>query len=116
MLLNRLILPIFVLAGTSFGQGYGSIEGTVTGENGMTISDATVYAFSIGGPTAKDIPTAETNAAGHYIFKRLDYGSYAVAPAKPADGIRHHGMSLTACISSTRKSNSLMKIKVRSSI
>ena len=86
MLLNRLILPIFLLAGISFAQGYGSIEGTVTDEGGIVISGATVYAFSIGRPTAAAIPTAETDAEGHYIFKRLDYGRYAVAPAKPADG------------------------------
>jgi hypothetical protein len=86
MLLNRVILPIFLLAGVSFGQGYGSIEGTVTDEGGMAISGATVYAFSVGRPTASAIPTAETDAGGHYIFKRLDYGRYAVAPAKPADG------------------------------
>jgi hypothetical protein len=86
MLLSRLILPIFLLAAVSFGQGYGSIAGTVTDEGGMAISGATVYAFSIGRPTASAIPTAETDAGGHYIFKRLDYGRYAVAPAKPADG------------------------------
>src|SRR5262245_25365420 len=85
MLLNRLLLPIVVLAGISFGQGYGSIEGTVTDESGMASSGATVYAFSIGRPTAKAIPTAETDAEGHYIFKRLGYGRYAIAPAKPAD-------------------------------
>lgn len=85
MLLSRLILPIFLLAGVSFGQGYGSIEGTVTDESGMAISAATVYAFSIG-PMKSPVPTAETDARGHYIFKRLDYGRYAVAPAKPADG------------------------------
>lgn len=85
MLLSRLILPIFLLAGVSFGQGYGSIEGTVTDEGGMAISGATVYAFRIG-PMTSVIPTAETDAAGYYIFKRLDYGRYAVAPAKPADG------------------------------
>jgi Carboxypeptidase regulatory-like domain len=83
--LNRVILPIFLLVGVSFGQGYGSIEGTVTDEGGMVISGATVYAFSIRRPTASAIPSAETDAEGHYIFKRLDYGRYAVAPAKPAD-------------------------------
>ena len=86
MLLNRVILPIFLLAGVSFGQGYGSIEGTLTEEGGMAISGATVYAMRIGRPRASAIPTAETDAEGHYIFKRLDYGRYAVAPAKPADG------------------------------
>lgn len=48
MLLSLLILPIFLLAGVSFGQGCGSIEGTVTDEGGISISGATVYAFSIG--------------------------------------------------------------------
>src|SRR5215469_11682538 len=86
MLLNRLILPIFLLGGVSFGQGYGSIEGTVTDEGGMVISGATVYAFSIEPRMTTAIPTAETDAEGHYIFKRLDYGRYSVAPAKPADG------------------------------
>ena len=86
MLLNRVILPIFLLAGTSFGQGYGSMEGTLTDEGRMAISGATVYAMGIGRPTASAIPTVETDAEGHYIFKRLDYGRYAVAPAKPADG------------------------------
>jgi hypothetical protein len=85
MLLNRLILPVFLFAGVSFGQGYGSIEGTVTDEGGMAISGANVYAFRIGRPTATAIPTAETDAEGHYRFKRLDYGRYAVAPAKPAE-------------------------------
>ncbi len=86
MILSRLILPIFLLAGISFGQGYGSIAGTVTDEGGMAISGATVYGFSIGRPMASAIPTVETDAEGHYIFKRLDYGRYALAPAKPADG------------------------------
>jgi hypothetical protein len=86
MLLNRLILPIFLLVGVSFGQGYGSIEGTVTDEGGMAVSGATVYAFSIGRPTAAAIPTTETDPEGHYIFKRLDYGRYAVAAGKPAEG------------------------------
>jgi len=86
MLLNRLILPFFLLVGVSFGQGYGSVEGTVTDEGGMAVSGATVYAFSIGRPTAAAIPTAETDPEGHYVFKRLDYGRYAVAPAKPAEG------------------------------
>jgi hypothetical protein len=86
MLLNRVILPIFLLAGVSFGQGYGSIEGTLMDEGGMAVSGATVYAMRIGRPTASAIPTAETDAEGHYIFKRLDYGRYAVVPAKPADG------------------------------
>src|SRR5215469_9910791 len=85
MLLNRLILPIFLLGGVSFGQGYGSIEGTVTDEDGTVISGATVYAFTIGRPTAAAIPNAQTDAAGRYIFKRLDYGRYSVVPAKPAD-------------------------------
>jgi|HubBroStandDraft_1064217.scaffolds.fasta_scaffold19223_1 hypothetical protein len=86
MLLNRVILPVFLLVGVSFGQGYGLIEGTLTDEGGMAISGATVYAMRIGRPTASAIPIAETDAAGHYIFKRLDYGRYVVAPAKPADG------------------------------
>jgi len=86
MLVNRLIVPIFLLTGLSFGQGYGSIEGTVTDEEGMVISSATVYAMHIGRPTAAKIPTAETDVEGHYIFKRLSYGRYALAPAKPADG------------------------------
>lgn len=86
MLLNRVILPIFLLAGVSFGQGYGSIEGTLTDDGGMAISGATVYAMRIGRPTASALPTAETDAEGHYVFKRLDYGRYTVAPAKPAYG------------------------------
>jgi hypothetical protein len=86
MLLNRVILPIFLLAGVSFGQGYGSIEGTLTDYAGMAVSGATVYAMRIGRPAVSAIPTADTDAGGHYIFKRLDYGRYAVAPAKPADG------------------------------
>ena len=45
MPLNRLIVPIFLLAGVSFGQGFGSIEGTVTDENGVRVSGATVYAY-----------------------------------------------------------------------
>jgi hypothetical protein len=85
MLLSRLILPIFLLDGVSFRKGYGSIEGTVTDEGGTAISGATVYAFSIG-PMTSAIPTAETDAGGHYIFKHLYYGRYTVAPAKPADG------------------------------
>jgi hypothetical protein len=52
----------------------------------MAVSGATVYAFSIGRLTAAAIPTAETGPEGHYVFKRLDYGRYAVAPAKPAEG------------------------------
>ena len=51
----------------------------------MVISGATVYAFSIGRPTAAAIPTAETDAEGYYMFKRLDYGRYSVAAAKPAE-------------------------------
>ncbi len=86
MLLSRMIVPIFLLAGVSFGQRYGSIEGTLTDQGGTAISGATVYAMRIGRPTASAIPTAEMDAEGHYIFKRLDYGRYAVAPAKPADG------------------------------
>jgi len=86
MLPNRLILPIFLFAGVSFGQGYGSIKGTLTDEGGMAISGATVYAMGIGRPMGSAIPTAETDAEGYYIFKRLDYGRYAVAPAKPPDG------------------------------
>ena len=38
MLLNRVILRVFLLVGVSFGQGYGSIEGTLTDEGGMAIS------------------------------------------------------------------------------
>ena len=64
MLLNRRILPILLLAGVSFGQGYGSIEGTVTDEDGTVISGATVYAFTIRRPTAAAIPNAQTDAAG----------------------------------------------------
>lgn len=86
MLLDRVILTVLLLVGLSFGQGYGSIEGTLTDEGGMAISGATVYAMRIGRPTASAIPTAGTDAEGHYIFKRLGYGHYAVAPAKPADG------------------------------
>ena len=86
MLLNRLILPVVLLVGVSFGQGYGSIAGAVTDEGGTPISDATVYAMHIGRAIAATaIPQVKTDAEGHYIFKRLPYGRYAVSPAKPGD-------------------------------
>jgi len=84
MLLNRLILPLVLLTGVSFGQDYGSLSGAVTDKSGIAVSGATVYAVPI--KPAGAFPKTKTDADGRYIFERLPYGGYTVLLAKPSEG------------------------------
>jgi len=80
-----LILSLLLLTGITFGQGYGSISGTVIDASGRPVPNAHVFAHPLGVQMATAIPQEETDAIGGYVFKRLSYGHYALSAAKPED-------------------------------
>jgi hypothetical protein len=84
-----MLFSLFLLVGSSFAQGYGSISGTVTGEDGKPVSSAAVYAPRLIESNASwigAIPERETDADGHYTFERLGYGPYHLMATKPDAG------------------------------
>ena len=86
MATRRILFSLFLLVGVCCAQEYGSISGTVTGEDGKPVSSAAVYAFRLIETKAiwiGAIPERETDADGHYSFERLEYGSYTSSRQRP---------------------------------
>jgi hypothetical protein len=89
MATRRILFSLFLLVGVCCAQEYGSISGTVTGEDGKPVSSAAVYAFRLIETKAiwiGAIPERETDADGHYSFERLEYGSYHLIATKADAG------------------------------
>jgi hypothetical protein len=69
-------------------QQYGTIAGTVLDRNGSTVSHAKVTAkYVCLTPCVMRMALDQTQSdeQGHYEFKRLQYGRYAVSAEKPED-------------------------------
>src|SRR5882724_692727 len=66
---------VFLLSTTAFGQGVGTIHGTVTDASGKSIPKAKVTAVLKNRGTTR---TIETDDQGAYVFPSLPVGMYAL--------------------------------------
>ena len=80
------LVAVLVLTGLSFGQGNGSIQGTVLGDSGTPVKGATVYAHPLDRVLASIIPQVISDENGSYKISKLDYGRYSVSAAKTDEG------------------------------
>jgi hypothetical protein len=60
----------------------GSVNGTVTYEEGSIVMRATVYASPTDRPTVGIVPQSQTDSAGRFEIHRLSWGRYFVSAAK----------------------------------
>lgn len=88
-----LTLPLLLLLIADTGQSEGavvspnggSVNGTVTNEEGKAVAGATVYAFPLYGGMAYKVPRAETNETGHFAIHGLQWGLYSMSAKKEED-------------------------------
>src|SRR6266404_7005995 len=67
-------------------EGPGLIEGTVLYEDGRPAQDATVSAFPLDRGLAAKVPSADTDALGHFQINHLWLGKFAVTAKKEDEG------------------------------
>jgi hypothetical protein len=67
---------------TSSDESRGTIQGTVSYEDGRPVKDATVYAHPLDRGMAAIVPHATTDESGHFTVSRLWLGKYAVGGEK----------------------------------
>ena len=77
---------VSVLTSLSFGQGNGSIHGTVLDEGGTPVKGATVYAHPLDRPSASIVPQVISGEDGSYSISKLDCGRYSLSAAKTDEG------------------------------
>jgi hypothetical protein len=72
------LLALTVIAPRLWGQGLGTISGTVSDPSGAVISGVVVTATQSGTGSANN---AKTNESGYYVFPSLPPASYSIAIA-----------------------------------
>ena len=91
---DRMLPTVLVLLVAVMGQSdgrvvpsdLGSVNGTVTNEEGKAVAGATVYANPIDRPIIGIVPHSETDATGHFAIHGLPWGRYGISAKKEEDG------------------------------
>src|SRR4051795_1666752 len=96
-LLKRSCLPLFALISLSsalFGQGFGTIVGTVTDQSGAVVAGAKV---TIADPATGQSRDETTNAQGYYVVPSLKPAPYDVSVSASGFGVAtQKGVTLLA--------------------
>jgi len=87
------VLVVLALSRLPYGQGDGSIRGTVLDDSLAPVQGASVCTQPLDRPVASPLRCDLSDDGGAYVISKLHYGKYSVSVAKPDEGYPQSDMT-----------------------